>query len=264
MSRSGASDEGRPATGRPSAHAAYAASWQPLDAALAAYRAGRPDAVVSVRTDVGGDDDMPVSHFLRRPADMGAVERAALEGARGRVLDLGAGAGAFALPLAARGLAVTALEILPAGRALLAAGGIADVRDGGLEVVAPDERFDTVLAMMNGIGLCGTVSALPVCLVALADVLAPGGQVLADSTDPRSWGALADGRYAGEVHMQLVFDGKAGPPFPFLFVDDELLEEAARLAGLACDVVVRERDGRYLARLTKERGGSPDGDGSAG
>jgi SAM-dependent methyltransferase len=258
MTRKSRNEEGRPA-GRPSAHEGYAASWQPLDAALTAYRVGRADATVRVRTDVGGDDDMPVSHFLRRQADMGAVERAALEGARGRVLDLGAGAGAFALPLGRRGLAVTALEILPAGRILLVEGGLADVRDGGLEAVAPDERFDTVLTMMNGLGLCGTVSALPVFLAAMANVLASGGQILADSTDPRGWGGLADGRYAGEVHMQLDFDGAAGPPFPFLFVDDELLEEVARLAGLACRVVVRERDGRYLARLTKDSGGSPDG-----
>ncbi|MCG6989613.1 MAG: methyltransferase domain-containing protein [Gemmatimonadetes bacterium] len=256
MSGNARSEEGRPEEGRPSALASYAASWQPLDQALAAYRAGRADAAVRVRTDVGGDDEMRAAYFLRRPADMGAVERAALEGARGRVLDLGAGAGAFALPLARRGLAVTALEILPAGRALLAEGGIADVRDGGVEAVAPDERFDTVLAMMNGVGLCGTVSALPMCLAVMANVLAPEGQILADSTDPRSWGGFADGRYAGEVHMQLDFEGTAGPPFPFLFVDDELLEEAARLAGLACHVVVREPDGRYLARLTREWGGA--------
>jgi hypothetical protein len=43
----------------------------------------------------------------------------------------------------------------------------------------------------------------------------------------------------------------AGPPFQFLFVDDRLLAEAAGLAGLTCEVLARDPDGRYLARMAK-------------
>jgi SAM-dependent methyltransferase len=243
--------KGRRATGRPFVRPTWDAGWEPLDAALAAYRAGAADASLVVRTDVGGDEAMPVAHFHRRPDAMGEVERAALAAARGSVLDLGAGAGALAFPLTERGLTVTALEILPEARAILESGGLTDVRAGGLEALAPDDRFDTVVAVMNGVGLCGTVSALPMFLAGLGAAMAPGGQILTDSTDPRDWVHEDDGRYPGEVHMQLSFGGRAGPPFPFLFVDDALLAQAARLAGLGCEVVAREPDGRYLARLTR-------------
>lgn len=254
----GGAGEGRPETGRPSSQGGAApgppsASWAPLDEALAAYRAGDTDAVVEMRTDTGGTEDVPVSLFFRAPAEMGAVERAALGRARGRILDLGAGAGAHARPLAAEGRAVTAAEVLPQARAALREGGVADVREGGLEALDPGERFDTVLVLMNGVGLAGSLEGLPGFLGRLADVLAPGGRILADSTDPRGWDDPGDGRYPGEVHMQLGFGGRWGEPFPFLFVDPQRLRDAAGSRGLRVTVVAREEDGRYLARVTRAR-----------
>jgi SAM-dependent methyltransferase len=245
--------------GRPFVHEVRTTAWGPLDAALAVYEGGREDATLTVRTDVGDPEEMTVAHFHRAPTDMSPVERAALGAARGRVLDLGAGAGAFARPLVEKGLEVTALEILPTARRILESRGLTDVRDGGLEALDAEERFDTVLVMMNGVGLCGTVSALPTFLASLANVLGSGGQILADSTDPRDWDSPDDGRYPGEVHMQLVFDDEAGPPFPFLFVDEDLLGEAASLSGLRCAIVSRDPDGRYLARISREREGEVDG-----
>jgi len=252
-------NEGRPDPGRPFVHEVRTTAWGPLDAALAAYEGGREDAAITVRTDVGDPDETAVAHFYRSPEDMGPVERAALAAARGHTLDLGAGAGAFVRPLSEKGLEVTALEILPTARRILQRRGVGDVRDGGLETLAVDERFDTVLVMMNGVGLCGTVGALPAFLAALANVLEPGGQILVDSTDPRDWESRDDGRYPGEVHMQLVFDGEAGPPFPFLFVDEDLLGQAALLSGLRCVVLARDPDGRYLARISGEREGREHG-----
>lgn len=198
---------------------------------------------------MGEDERVPVSLFFRSVAEMGPVERVALEEARGRVLDLGAGPGAHAVPLRARGLSVTAAEILPRARAALTAAGIEDVRAGGLETLGAGERFDTVLALMNGLGLPGTLARLGGFLERLREHLASGGQVLADSTDPRDWADPEDGRYPGEVHMQLEFDGAAGPPFPFLFVDPERLAAVAAEVGLRVEVLVSEPDGRYLARI---------------
>lgn len=226
------------------------ASWGPLDDALRAYRAGATSATVAVRTDVGSLEEMPVAHFFRSPGEMGPVEASALELAGGRILDLGAGPGAHALPLIRRGLDVTAVEILPEARRALSEGGVTDVR-AGLDEIGEGERFDTVLALMNGLGLCGTLEGLAPFLARVAGVLAEGGQILADSTDPRTWDDPDDGRYPGEVHMQLGFGGRWGEPFPFLFADADTLRTLAGAEGLDVGVTASEPDGRYLARITR-------------
>jgi SAM-dependent methyltransferase len=203
-----------------------------------------------VRTDVGGTEEQPVALFFRAPEEMGAVEAEALRLARGRILDLGAGVGAHAVPLMRRGLAVTAVEILPEARAALRAAGVADVRpDTG--ALVEGERFATVLALMNGLGLCATLGELGPFLARLAGLLDERGQILADSTDPSDWDDPQDGRYPGEVHMQLGFGGRWGEPFSFLFVDADTLRTIAGGQGLDVEVAAEEEDGRYLARITR-------------
>jgi SAM-dependent methyltransferase len=227
-----------------------ASSWSPLDDALRAYRGGDRDAVLLMRTDVGGTEVVPVSLFFRAPEDMGSVEAAALRLATGRVLDLGSGPGAHAVPLVRRGMAVTAVEILPEARAALRDGGVADVRSDA-DALGPGERYDTVLVLMNGLGLCESLDGLGPFLARLAGSLAEGGQILADSTDPTGWDDPDDGRYPGEVHMQLGHGERWGEPFPFLFVDADRLRTVAAAHGLDVTVVAQEDDGRYLARITR-------------
>lgn len=243
--------EGRPAAGRPSAQRGSRHPWSPLDDALRAFREGDAGAVVVMRTDVGGAEDVPVSLFFRRPEEMGPVEAQALRLAGGRVLEVGAGPGAHAVPLTRAGLAVTALDVLPEAVRALRAAGVPDVREGGLEAVESEERFDTVLVLMNGLGLAATRAGLGPFLGALAALLAEGGHILADSTDPRGWDVDADGRYPGEVHMQLGFAGAWGEPFPFLFVDADTLREIGASQSLEVAVAAEEADGRYLARITR-------------
>lgn len=225
------------------------AAWAPLDRALAAYRAGRTDVYVTSLSDVGEREDQDVAVFFRTYEEMPAVERAAVDSARGTVLDLGAGAGAHAVTLLDRGLAVTAAEPLPAAARILRERGVPDVREGGLDALPARERFDTILLLMNGLGLAGTLGGVPAFLEDLEAHLAPGGQVLADSTDPRDWEDPGDGRYRGEIHYQIEFEGVRGAPFPLVFLDSDTLSAIADSAGWRVEVLVREGR-RYLARLT--------------
>lgn len=196
---------------------------------------------------------------------MNALEREALQRAAGRVLDLGAGVGSHALALQARGLDVTAVELLPQAVGVMAERGVRDARQGPWEDLAEaDERWDTVLLLMNGPGIAGTLEGLGRMLTALRRVLAPGGRVILDSVnlpevqwadlDELGHPALPDGRYPGELHYQLEFRGRRGVPFPHLFVDSVTLERIASEAGWSSRVLATEGD-LYLAELIP---GSPE------
>jgi hypothetical protein len=202
----------------------------PLGRALAAYASGDAGATVVVHVEDEPPDPLPVSYFFREPAAMGPVDRAALDLARGSVLDVGACAGAHSVPLVQRGLAVTALDVIPAAIQTLQARGVTDARAQSIWTFEPSQPFDTILALMNGTSVAGTMGALVPLLSRLRGLVVPDGQLLIDE-----------------------FAGERGSPFPQLFVGEAELERAAEAAGWGMEVVARE-ESRYLARLTP-RGG---------
>ena len=213
------------------------------------------------------------SYFFRPPSRMGTIDRTALERAVGRVLDVGAGAGAHALPLQRRGLAVTALETLPAAARVLRERGTADVREESVWSFRPRAPYDTVLALMNGTALAGTRARLGPLLGRLRELVAPGGQLLIDSTEVGEMGEVGEPRAPGpgteagegfsgegalELHYQLEYRGKKGPPFPQLLVASGTLARIALAEGWLTEVVAR-RGGRYLARMTPGARGAGSG-----
>jgi hypothetical protein len=227
----------------------------PLGRALADCHGGRAHGALLVHVAGFPTERLPVSYFFRPPSQMGPIDLEALALARGRVLDVGACAGAHAVPLASRGLAVTALEILPEAVAVLRARGVRDARERSVWAYRPRRAYDTILALMNGIGLAGTGAGLGPLLSRLRGLVAPGGQLLIDSTRLDAEGGGAGGEALGdegdgtaELHYQLEYRGRRGPPFPQLFLDEGTLARAAAACAWSAEVVAREGD-RYLARL---------------
>ena len=224
-----------------------------------AYHRGNHGAVIVVYDDFERDE-VPVSYFFRGWGQFPSAERLALDLCRGRVLDVGAGSGCHSLALQERGLDVVAIEVLPALVEILRERGVRDARQATwMDVDAG--QFDTVLMMMNGLGLAETLTGLREFLGAVRRLLKTGGQILADSTDVRVRmdreaarnGTLerADGRYVGELHFQLEFEGHKGPPFGQLYVDPGTLKRYAVEAGWRCNIAAGPDEyGHYLAQLT--------------
>jgi SAM-dependent methyltransferase len=236
-------------------------AWEPHQAAMRAYHRGDHDAVIVVYDDFERDE-VPVSYFFRSPDQFPSLESQALDLCRGRVLDVGAGSGCHSLALQDRGLEVTAIEALPDLVQILRERGVKDARLATwMDVDAG--QFDTVLMMMNGLGLAETLAGLRGLLQHGRRLVGPGGQILADSTDVRvrmdrkaaGSGTLErpDGRYVGELHFQLEFEGRKGPPFGQLYVDPETLRRYALEAGWWCGILLEpDQYGNYLARLTPQ------------
>lgn len=234
-------------------------AWKPLARAFVAFWKGAREAELTVHTDEGETEVMPVALFFRGSGELRDEDRAALALARGRVLDGGAGVGSIALILQEQRFRVTALEPIPEAVGIMQARGVADARRGRLEDLPDSEAFDTILLLMNGTSLAGTLPGLPRLLRVLERLLSPGGQILLDSTDLTDGQTEEDsleagwdpGDYPGELQYQVEFLGIRGAPFPQLFVDPGTLQRVAAGEGLVTVIVWKGHGGRYVARLTR-------------
>lgn len=236
--------------------------WSPHGLALLDFFNGRTSAEVVVHDAEGYTEVVPAGVFFRAPEEFSALEEAALDLCRGRVLDVGAGAGCHSLVLQERGLQVCAIDIAGEAVDVMRGRGVRDARRADIFRFRA-EPFDTLLLLMNGIGVVGNVAGLRPFLTTLGRLLQPTGQILLDSFDPRpengaGAGAPEDrGRprpYIGEMRFQLEYDGRKGAMYDWLFVDFETLAGQAKAAGWIAASIWQEEEGHYLARLTRAGG----------
>ncbi|MGV3539552.1 MAG: class I SAM-dependent methyltransferase [Rufibacter sp.] len=229
----------------------------PLGAAVQAFWQGDTQATIHVYTDQADPDEIPVSYLFRQEADMPEREQFALSCCKGKVVDVGAGAGSHALALQAKGIDVTALELSAKAAQVQRARGVKNVLQGDFYQLPP-QPFDTLLLLMNGVGIAGTLEKLPAFLETCKKWLAPGGQIILESSDilylyeEEDGSVLLDlnGGYYGELTYVMEFKQERGEPFEWLFIDFDLLQAQAQQVGLEAELLLMEEDAHYLARLT--------------
>jgi len=230
-----------------------------LGQALLAYHRGEAAATLTVHCNVAEDEPLPAAYFFRTLLQMPELERQALDECRGRVLDLGAGAGCHSLELQSRGLTVKAVDVSAGAVQVMAERGVQNVARHDVMAALPANElpYDTIIMLMNGLGLTGTLEGLDAFLTHARTLLAPGGQILATSSDVRYLyededGALVfnlNGPYYGEVEYSMSYQGETGPSFAWLFVDAALLTDAAEAAGYTVDYLGEDDNEQYLVRL---------------
>ena len=232
----------------------------PMGQAILDYwKTGRAEKI-RVFSPMFEEDEMPVEILFRKYEDMPAIERHAMDISRGKILDVGAGAGCHALVLQQRGMDVTAIDISPLSVEAMKGRGVQKVLEQDFYTL--EGQFDTILLLMNGVGIVGTMERFPLLFRQLESLLAPGGQVLCDSSDlcyiyEDEEGVIdltdVEGYY-GELTYQLQYKDIIGKPFPWVYVDAETLREKAEENGFEMEVVIQGEHYDYLARLTKAAG----------
>ena len=225
--------------------------------AIADYHATGKASRLRVFSPMFDEDEIPVSTLFRTRDEMPGIEQEALKVANGHILDVGAGAGCHTLALQAMEKRVTAIDISPLAVETMRQRGVKDVHE--QDFFSLDGQFDTILMLMNGIGIVGTISRLPAFFMQVDHLLAPGGQLLCDSSDLCYLYEDEDGiidltgveGYYGELSYRMQYKAVKGEPFPWLFIDPETLREQAAAHGFYCDILVRGEHYDYLARLTR-------------
>ena len=205
------------------------------------------------------------ARYFAAPAEWAPLERHALDLARGRVLDVGCGAGRFALALQERGLGVAALDTSAGAIEVARRRGVRDAVHAGLAAhAAAGVRYDTFLLMGENLGLLESRERAPGFLGCLARLAAPGAQVLGHGADPgRGFDPVHDGyaernvgrgRLPGQMTIRVRHRELATPWFDYLLCSPE--ELGALIVGSPWAVTAVERADRvnYLAVLTLQPG----------
>jgi SAM-dependent methyltransferase len=231
-------------------------SSDPLGASLNDFTHGNTSAKLIVKSNITEDSEIPVEYLFRDEEEMPLIERKALALCRGKVLDVGAAAGCHSVLLQQRGLEVFPIDISAKAVEVMKNRGLTNARQADFFELT-DEKYDTLLFMMNGIGICGELENLDRFFKKAKELLNPGGQILLDSSDIIYMYEEDDGSveidmnaaYYGEVEYQMQYGDCAGPKFNWLFVDFETLSYYADRNGFTCELILEGEHYDYLARL---------------
>ena len=233
------------------------AGGDPMGAAIYDFHRNGSADVLKVYSSDFDDDEIPVSDLFREYEDMPYIERVALDLAAGRILDVGAGSGCHSLALAKAGKESVAIDISPLSVEVMRERGV-DARLVNLYDDSFAEKFDTVLMLMNGTGIIGTLENMETFFTRIRQLLNPGGSVLIDSSDLRYLFEEEDGSlmidladdYYGLVDYQMQYKDVLGEPFDWLYVDFDTLAYYAEENGFMAEMVANGEHYDYLARLT--------------
>ena len=229
----------------------------PMGAAIYDYYVnGNADTLI-VHSSMFDDDEIPVESLFRSFEEMPQLERIALEEAQGRILDVGAGSGCHSIALQQLGKSATAIDISPLSVEVMKRRGL-DARQVNLFDETFTEKFDTILLLMNGTGIIGTLDNMPAFFERMKQLLAPQGCILIDSSDLRYLFEEEDGSlmidladdYYGLLDYQMEYKNVLGEPFDWLYVDFDTLAFYAEENGFTTELLEEGEHYDYLAKLT--------------
>jgi len=230
----------------------------PLGRAVYNYHFNSVDLPIIVHSEDFDDDTIETSYLFRTYRQMPALEKKAMSLCSGTILDVGAGAGTHSVYLQEKGFTVTSLETSALCCEVLKDRNLSNIIQKDI-FRYNNHTFDTIILLMNGTGIAGTLSGLEVLLHHLKTLLNPGGQILIDSSDliylfeQEDGTALIDisaNKYYGELSFQTEYLNWISQPFPWLYVDQDNLKSIAEKNLLKLDKIYKGEHYDYLARIT--------------
>lgn len=229
--------------------------------AILDFQTNNSPEAISTETNISEADDMDVAYLFRSYNEMPKLEQKALQLSKGKILDVGCGAGSHSLYLQENNFDVTSIDISANAIVACQLRGLKNARVQNILDLDSDlhqnDRYDTILLLMNGTGIFGTLQQTSNYLQKLKSLLAPNGQILIDSSDiiymfdededGSKW-IPGDGYY-GELTFTISYKNQTEAPFPWLYLDYNTLQNAAYANGLQCELIQEGDHFDYLARL---------------
>jgi SAM-dependent methyltransferase len=228
-------------------------TWDAFGYQLVDYAEGRTHGAVLERADGHVQPALDADFFFAERHAWDAYEQRAIDAVRGRVLDVGCGAGRHALDLQSRDHDVVAIDVSPVAVELCGRRGVRDAR------VMPFTRaskralgtFDTILLMCGNFGLFETPERAQRLLRRLDGMTSRDARIIADSVRTRPDGA--SGPYPGKVRIRIRYKTWATPWFDYLNVSPDEMRSILDGTPWQIEDVLDDGGDDYAAVLRKHQ-----------
>lgn len=230
----------------------------PIGRAVFDYHFNAVDQPIIVHSDDFDDDTIDTGYLFRTYKQMPALEKKAMSLCSGSILDVGACAGTHSVYLQDKGFEVTSIETSALCCEVLRSRNLRNVIHQDIYKFS-NPKFDTILMLMNGTGIAGTLDGLDILFHHLKTLLNPEGQILIDSSDliylfeQEDGSAMIDvsaNNYYGQLTFQTEYKGFTSQPFPWLYADLSNLGNAVEKNQLRIKKVFKGQHYDYLAQIT--------------
>jgi SAM-dependent methyltransferase len=235
---------------------------------LAQYEGGEPTAEIVERSDGYIDTGADPGAYFEPYHAWSLIERRALRYARGRVLDIGCGAGRHSLYLQEKEVDVTGIDNSPGAIKVCKLRGLkkALVRPiSNIDRFKP-ESFDTVLMLGNNFGLFGSAAGAKRLLKKLSLITAPDARIIAGTrnpyltTDPDHLqyqrANKKRGRMPGQIRLRVRFGKIIGEWFDYLLVSPKEMESLLNGSDWQIERLIGSGEPTYYAVIGKKEEGN--------
>lgn len=220
------------------------------------HQSGELKNPLLLHSTYGDIEEMPIDIFFREEEDFPELEFIALSLCDGKVLDVGAGVGAHVLYLQEKGFDVTALEISNTACNIMSERGVQKVIQEDFYNLK-NQKYDTLLFLMNGIGLAKSLDGFKQLLARAKTLLSEKGQLIFDSSDIsylyEEYRIQRPSYYFGEIGYQYEYNGIKGQPFKWLYLDQETLIKIAHEESWVVQVLYEDENDQFLVRMEPRR-----------
>jgi len=224
--------------------------------AMLDYQKGIRNQKLIVKSSISEDDEIPIDYLFRKEKELPKLEKKALSLCKGKVLDVGAASGVHSLILNEKSFDVKSIDVSEGSVEVMNLRGLENVQHQDFYDIK-NEKYDTILMLMNGSGIAGTIEGMTNLLNQAKTLLNSGGQIIMDSSDISYMFEDEDGSmwvdlnsmYHGEVQYQMIYKECVSDEFNWLFIDFERLSLISESLGFKCELIQEGEHFDYLARL---------------
>lgn len=210
--------------------------------------------------DISGGPPAYFSEYKDWPAH----NQKAMRYARGRVLDIGSGAGRCSLYLQGKGHEVMAIDNSPLAIEVCKLRGVQNAKIIPISQISPKLGvFDTVLMLGNNFGLFGSFKGARRLLKKLDKLTSKNGRIIAETRDIYQTENLAHlayhklnrgrGRMVGQMRIRVRYKQYVGPWFDYLMVSKEEMENILEGTGWKVNEFIESDGSVYIAIIDKVR-----------